>query len=459
MASSRPHWVVVGSGISGLSAAWHLQGQGQVTILEAEHRLGGHTHTRNVTLDGVRAPVDTGFIVFNHRTYPELLAWFESLSVETHPADMSFSVSARGGRFEWAGHSLRGLFAQPANLLKPSFWRMLADILRFNRQAPKDLLAMESGAKPACSLGAYLKAGHYSQSFEDGYLLPMAGAIWSCPASQMRAFPFQSFTRFCVNHGLLQIANRPQWYSLLGGSHRYIDALKAYCEQRGEPLDCRTSHAVEAVSSLPNGRKRVVGLNRQTGERFEIVADGVILASHTNQSAAMLEAAQHPAAEPLAAFRYEDNTAYLHTDTRLMPRRRAAWAAWNYFADDLPLDPHSPAQPGTSARVSVTYWMNALQSLPFSQPILVSLNPQRPPAVEHQIETIRYAHPVFDQAAMAARETIRSLQGHEQVWFAGAWLGYGFHEDGFRSGREAAQALLAWHAQDQAPTEGTRLAA
>ena len=216
MGQEHPHWVVVGGGISGLSAAWHLRGRGKVTLLEADHRLGGHTHTRSITIDGITAPVDTGFIVFNHKTYPELLAWFNTLLVPTHPAEMSFSVSAQAGRFEWAGHSLKGLFAQPSNMLRPTFWRMLADILRFNRRAPRDLRQIEAGAKPPCSLGAYLQAGGYSRSFEEGYLLPMAGAIWSCPADQMRAFPFESFTRFCVNHGLLQVTDRPQWFSVLG---------------------------------------------------------------------------------------------------------------------------------------------------------------------------------------------------------------------------------------------------
>jgi predicted NAD/FAD-binding protein len=204
--------------------------------------------------------------------------------------------------------------------------------------------------------------------------------------------------------------------------------------------------------------KTVTGLDRHTGEPFEIVADGVILASHTNQSSALLEAAGHPAAACLNDFRYEDNTAYLHTDTRLMPRRRAAWAAWNYQATELPLDPLGAPLGGAPQRVSVTYWMNVLQSLPFQTPILVSLNPERAPALSHQLETIRYAHPVFDQAALAARQTIQGLQGHDRVWFAGAWMGYGFHEDGFRSGREAAQSMLAWH-EACASEEGSRLAA
>ena len=458
MGQEHPHWVVVGGGISGLSAAWHLRGRGKVTLLEADHRLGGHTHTRSITIDSITAPVDTGFIVFNHKTYPELLAWFNTLLVPTHPAEMSFSVSAQAGRFEWAGHSLKGLFAQPSNMLRPTFWRMLADILRFNRRAPRDLRQIEAGAKPPCSLGAYLQAGRYSRSFEEGYLLPMAGAIWSCPADQMRAFPFESFTRFCVNHGLLQVTDRPQWFSVLGGSHQYIDKLIARCLEDKQPIDCRTDHVVAGVASRPDGLKTVTGLDRHTGEPFEIVADGVILASHTNQSGALLEAAGHPAAAFLNDFRYEDNTAYLHTDTRLMPRRRAAWAAWNYQATELPLDPLGAPLGGAPQRVSVTYWMNVLQSLPFQTPILVSLNPERAPALSHQLETIRYAHPVFDQAALAARQTIQGLQGHDRVWFAGAWIGYGFHEDGFRSGREAAQSMLAWH-EACASEEGSRLAA
>lgn len=447
MPDSRPHVVVVGSGIAGLSAAWHLRKDCHVTLLEANDRLGGHTHTHEIELNGVRGPVDTGFIVFNHRTYPEIKSWFAELGVLTHAAEMSFSVSRDNSDFEWAGHSLRGLFAQPSNLLSPGFWRMLFDILRFHRQAPALLEKIESGAHAPMSLGQMLEQRGYSQSFQSGYLLPMAGAIWSCPAEQMRAFPFASFTRFCVNHGLLQIANRPQWFSVVGGSQRYIDRMLNRVEQEGHRIEVRLGHRVEQLTPMADGSVKIIG-TQSDGLPFALIAKGAVLAGHTDQSAKVLGFSGLPAAEFLSQFRYQSNTAYLHTDEALMPKRKNAWAAWNYRAT-----------PGAST-VSVTYWMNQLQSLPFNVPVLVSLNPDSPPLPGKTISRMEYDHPIFDSAAMAARQEILKRQGQGQVWFAGAWMGYGFHEDGFRSGRQAAQGLLQQLRREQvASGKADRLAA
>lgn len=447
MPDSRPHVVVVGSGIAGLSAAWHLRKDCHVTLLEANDRLGGHTHTHEIELHGVRGPVDTGFIVFNHRTYPEIKSWFAELGVLTHAAEMSFSVSRDNSGFEWAGHSLTGLFAQPSNLLSPRFWRMLFDILRFHRQAPALLEKIESGAHAPMSLGQMLEQRGYSQSFQSGYLLPMAGAIWSCPAEQMRAFPFASFTRFCVNHGLLQIANRPQWFSVLGGSQRYIERMLNRVEQEGHRLEVRLGHRVEQLTPMADGSVKIMG-TQADGLPFALIAKGAVLAGHTDQSAKVVGFSGLPAAEFLSQFRYQSNTAYLHTDEALMPKRKNAWAAWNYRAT-----------PGAST-VSVTYWMNQLQSLPFNVPVLVSLNPDTPPLPDKTISRMEYDHPIFDSAAMAARQEILKRQGQGQVWFAGAWMGYGFHEDGFRSGRQAAEGLLQQLRREQvASGKADRLAA
>ncbi|MEY2776482.1 MAG: hypothetical protein RLY30_580 [Pseudomonadota bacterium] len=427
----KPHVVVIGSGISGLSSAWHLRDAARITVLEAEPRLGGHTHTRLITLDGRQGPVDTGFIVFNDRTYPELLAWFETLGVPSHPADMSLSVSADHGRLEWCGRNLRTVFAQAKNLASPQFWRMLADIIRFNREATSLLLRSEQGQPDSRSLGEVLDALALSPAFESLYLLPMAGAIWSCPLSQMRAMPFASFARFCVNHGLLQIFNRPQWRSVQGGSARYIQQMQAALREQGANVEFKTHHEVQLVRpAATDVPAQIQGWDALKGAAFQLEADAVILAGHTDQSAQLLEASGHPAASWLQGFRYQRNTAYLHTDIRLMPQSRAAWAAWNVRADE----------PG--ANVSVTYWMNQLQDLVFQRPVLVSLNPSRPPEAQAVLEQIEYSHPVFDQAAQSSVRAISALQGEGQLWFAGAWTGYGFHEDGFRSGRVAAQGLL-----------------
>jgi len=427
----KPHVVVVGSGISGLSTAWHLRESARVTVLEAEARLGGHTHTRLITLNGRQGPVDTGFIVFNDRTYPELLAWFAELGVLRHPADMSLSVSADRRRLEWCGRTLGSVFAQPKNLLSPRFWGMLADILRFNREATRLLVRSEQSAQHDPSLGEVLDRLGLGKAFESHYLLPMAGAIWSCPLTQMREMPFTSFARFCVNHGLLQILNRPQWYSVQGGSYGYIQRLLALLLRQSLPIEFRTHHEVASVTPAEPGSRAVVrGWDSLKRTAFRLEADAVVLAGHTDQSARLLEGSRHPALGPLKAFRYQDNTAYLHTDTELMPRTRAAWAAWNVRADE----------PG--ARVSVTYWMNQLQDLVFDQPVLVSLNPGHPPQAACILEQIQYSHPVFDHAAQASVRSLSAVQGEGRLWFSGAWTGFGFHEDGFRSGRVAAQGVL-----------------
>lgn len=431
---------VIGSGISGCAAAWELSSWAEVTIFESGSRLGGHTHTQQVTVDGIEFPVDTGFIVFNHRTYPGLKAWFEMLNVETAKSDMSFSASLNQGDIEWCGTNLNTVFAQRKNILSPSFWGMLHDITRFNREAPKDAAVFRGLSGSGPSLGEYLDLHHYGEMFLNAYLLPMAGAIWSCPTQQMRAFPMATFTQFCENHGLLSITNRPQWYSVQNGSNSYIKKLQSRLESLGRQVAWKTDHLVEHVVPMaangPADKKRVSisgthghGLNPSP---FNDAFDAVVLACHSDQATQLLPAGC-AARKITSQVGYQKNLAVLHTDISLMPKRKNSWASWNYIHDT-----HGQESSGS---VSVTYWMNRLQPLPVATPVLVSLNPVRPPMPSQVINTMEYAHPIFDGPAVQAQRDLPAVQGSDRIWLAGAWTRYGFHEDGFQSGINAARSI------------------
>ena len=419
---------VVGGGISGLATAWLLRDTHRVTLFEAADYVGGHTNTLDVELEGKVAAVDTGFLVFNRRTYPNLCALFEQLGIEAAASEMSFSVSLREPDMEWAGTSLATLFGQPANAMRPAFWRMVIDIMRFNREASAIALA---DTAPEVSLGDYLDAHGYGRAFRDWYLLPMAAAIWSCPTQTMLAYPVATFARFCFNHGLLQIQDRPQWLTVAGGGRRYVERMLADLD------DVRVGMPVERVIRAPGG----VRLHTAAGaEDF----DGVVLACHSDQALAMLGSrATQAETAVLSAVRYQPNVAWLHTDPKLLPRRRSLWSAWNYLA-------------GTSGEasdrpVSVSYLINKLQPLPFEQPVVVTLNPFEAPRDEHVLARIEYAHPVFDQLAVEAQAWLPATQGMERTWFAGAWQGYGFHEDGLRSAMAVARQLgasIPWATED-----------
>jgi uncharacterized protein len=407
---------VVGSGISGLSAAWLLSRQHRVTLYEADNRLGGHTHTVDVTLEGRTFPVDTGFLVFNHRTYPELTRLFDTLGVETVASEMSFSVRLDQPDLEWAGTSLGTVFGQRANLARPAFWQMLRDILRFNREAVRE---SELGRNMA--LGEYLRARGYGKPFIEWYLLPMAAAIWSCPAAQMLDFPLSSFVTFCYNHGLLQVTNRPQWRTVKGGGREYVRRLAA------------------GIGEILPGRK--VESVRPRGDMIELVSgslsgcyDRVVLACHSDQSSAIL--AEHYPAQSrlLRQLHYQPNRAVLHSDASVLPRRRNLWAAWNYQS----------GHGGLSDRpVAVHYLINRLQPLPTETPVIVSLNPLQEPDPALQHGEFHYSHPVFSRHAAGIQRRLAADNGRDGIWLAGAWLGYGFHEDGLASALRVARQLDA----------------
>ena len=420
---------VVGSGISGLATAWLLRERFDVTLFEADRRPGGHTHTVTVELEGRTAPVDTGFLVFNRRTYPNLCALFSHLGIEAVASEMSFSVSLQRPELEWAGSSLGTVFGQRRNLVRPAFWSMLRDIQRFNQHSRA---LSGNGPLARMPLGDFLDAHGYGAHFRDWYLLPMAAAIWSCPTAQMMAYPTGTFVRFCLNHGLLQITDRPQWLTVAGGGARYVQRLLDDLD------DVRLGCPVRGIERGPAGASLLTDAGRMS-------FDAVVLACHSDQALRLLGAGATGAERTvLGAVRYQPNTAWLHTDPSLLPRRRALWSAWNYRA--------AGDEPGQRP-VSVSYLINRLQPLPFEQPVVVSLNPERPPADEHVIERIEYAHPVFDRLAVEAQERLDALQGEQGTWFAGAWSGFGFHEDGLRSALTVAGRMgveAPWQRQIEA---------
>ena len=424
---------VIGSGISGLAAARRLAGapgQHGVTLLEAGSHFGGHANTVDMTLGGVSQGVDTGFLVFNHRTYPLLTRLFEELQVPTAAAEMSFSVQVPNANgqagLEWSGSSLGGVFAQRGNLLRPRFLKMLAEILRFNRLATR--IAKEGDeTQLRSSIEVFLDEHHFGAAFRQDYLLPMMGCIWSCPTDQMLRFPVATLIRFCHNHGLIQVTDRPQWHTVRGGSRQYVQRMVAALQQDGRH-DARLNTPVLGLRRLAHG----VLLQMAHGtEQF----DAVVLACHSDQALRLLGSDATPQERSvLGAIRYQPNQAVLHTDASVLPRREVAWAAWNY---------ERAANSGREqAGVCLHYLLNRLQPLPWTKPVMVSLNPVRPIDDSQVHARMEYSHPVFDLAAIEAQSQVGALQGQRRTWFCGAWCGYGFHEDGLRSGLEVADKLL-----------------
>jgi uncharacterized protein len=409
---------VVGAGIAGLASAWLLSDAHDVVLFEAADYAGGHTHTVDIEVDGKAFPVDTGFLVFNRDTYPNLCAMFAVLGVDTVESEMSFGVSLSAPDLEWAGSDLGSLFAQRANLARPAFWGMLGDIRRFNRETTR---MAQTGNIPDLALGDYLATHGYGQAFRDWYLIPMAAAIWSCPTRTMMAYPLATFVRFCHNHGLLKVLNRPQWYTVRIGARTYVRKLIA-----------GIGEVRRATPVLGVVRHGAAGVQVQTRDGIEHF-DEIIFACHSDQTLRILGAdATDEERAVLGAVKYQDNAAWLHTDTGLLPRRRKVWSAWNYLA--------GRGAPGEMP-VSVSYLLNRLLPLPVTSPVVLSLNPLAEPAAESVLGHFTYAHPVFDQAAIDAQARLPALQGRRCSWFAGAWTGYGFHEDGLKSALVVANAL------------------
>ncbi|MDQ3188397.1 MAG: FAD-dependent oxidoreductase [Pseudomonadota bacterium] len=412
---------VVGAGISGLGAAYALHRRHDVTLYEAANRAGGHTHTVDVTLDDTTFPVDTGFLVYNERTYPQLIQLFADLAIPTAKSDMSFGLSVRRSNdcaLEWAGTSLDTVFAQRRNLYSPRFIAMLCDLLRFNKHATRIALADDS--HDDISLGQFLERHRYGQPFRHWYLLPMAAAIWSCPIATMLDYPIATFARFCHNHGLLQVSGRPQWFTVKGGARQYVTKICAALSN---------VRVGDAVSAVTRDSSHVTVESRTGTERF----DHVVLACHSDQSLSILKDADNKERSVIGEIRYQPNRAWLHTDVNLMPESRKVWSSWNYLSESE----DNAAGPA----VSVTYLLNKLQPLPFNTPLLLSLNPRTEPRAAMTIAQIEYSHPIFDRRAIAAQRLLPGVQGRRRVWFAGAWTGYGFHEDGLKSGLAVADAL------------------
>ncbi len=405
---------VVGSGIAGLGAAWLLSREHEVVLFEAQDRLGGHTHTHRVQLAGREYAVDSGFIVFNPVNYPLLSRMFDELGVASQPTTMGFSVQDGGSGLEYNATNLNAMFCQRRNLFSPRFHRMVREILRFYRECPA--LLEQSGEGP--TLGKYLADGGYSQLFIDDHLVPMASALWSSPAAQILDFPARYLVQFMANHRMLQVQGRPEWRVVAGGSASYIAALQS-----------RWSVQVCLATPVRSLRREEAGVLVRTAageERF----DQVVLACHADDALALLEDTSSEEQQVLGAIEYQDNDTVLHTDARLLPRRRAAWAAWNAYV---------PAEPGAACTVS--YCMNLLQSLDSPEPFVVTLNRSQDIDPAKVIARMRYRHPIYTHASVAAQKRRDEINGQRRTWFAGAAWGYGFHEDGLRSGVDVARAL------------------
>ncbi|MGR3762166.1 NAD(P)/FAD-dependent oxidoreductase [Roseobacteraceae bacterium NS-SX3] len=412
----RQRIAIVGGGISGLAAAWLLSPRHQVTLFEAAPRLGGHARTVMAGRRGDQ-PVDTGFIVFNHVTYPHLTAMFRELGVPVEKSQMTFGATIGDGQIEYALHSLPGLFGQRRNLTRPAFFRMLRDILRFNAKA------VQAAGSDSVTIGELVQDLKLGDWFQRYYLMPICGAIWSTPPEEIRSFPARSLVQFFLNHALLSATKDHQWWTVKGGSTEYVTRLERHlaatgCTLRpGAPVRSVQRHALGATIRLPDGET----------QEF----DQVVMACHSDDALRLLARPTAAERSALGDLPYQDNRVILHRDPAQMPRRRACWSAWVYKADARDTNP----------AIGVTYWMNKLQNIPEDDPLFISLNPVSPVQEDSIYDEVTFRHPVFDRAALKAQERIAQIQGENRTWYAGAYLRHGFHEDGFVSAVRVARAL------------------
>jgi len=406
---------VIGSGISGLSAAWLLSKTQNVTVFERNSRLGGHSNTVKATTPEGQIAVDTGFIVYNEQNYPNLTAFFDHLDVPTAASWMSFAVSIGDGQREYSGEYLNGLFGQRRNIIRPQHWRLVSDIMRFFRKAEQQIAT----CKDDLSIGQFLERFGYSRIFIQDHILPISAAIWSTPSRGMLDFPAKTFIEFFANHSLLQVNNRPTWRTVQGGSQQYVKAIAA-------------QQAFETVlnSDIHSVARHADGVDIAFADGSSRHFDQVIFACHADEALALLADPSDIEQNVLGAFRFTDNHAVLHTDTSFMPRRKHLWSSWNYLRGGQGED-----------GLSLTYWMNSLQPLETTTDLFVTLNPHRdfaPGTVQYEVD---YQHPLFDARAIAAQKDLWQVQGTQRSWFAGAWMGYGFHEDGLQAGLEVAERI------------------
>ncbi len=413
---------VIGSGISGLSAAWLLSQKYETHLFEKNEKLGGHTNTvfvdkkteKPIDQSADAVPVDTGFLVHNDRTYPEIIKLFRYLDLGSSDSEMSLAVKVKDINLEWAGNNLRTLFSQKKNLFSVGFWKMILGIVRFNSKKSHYLKELKNSSQ---NLGDFLKAQKFSKEFVEWYLLPMAGSIWSCPTDQMMAFPAVTFLNFCENHGLLQISDRPQWKTLTGGNYRYIEKMKTKISH---------IHSGERIESVTRNQSSIQVISNKQTYNFDIV----VFACHPPDTMKLLKDVTEQEISILKSFKYQRNKTYLHNDTGVMPAKKLNWSSWNFEAESSQLSKNN---------VSVSYWINNLQPLSTDKQMIVTLNPKNIP--RDVIQELEYEHPIFNSAAVSAQDNLNSIQGYKNAYHCGAWTRFGFHEDGLVSGIHVAKLL------------------